>query len=651
MPETPWYELTTPRDVAMATWEVLTYLQDNYNDKRDTIIRNMRLYGGNSVEGYGPYSYNRLPNNPFRASDRLSLNVIASNIDTYVSKMAMSMPRPRFLTSGGDYMQQRRAKRLQQFMDGMFYNLDLEEKSLDQVRDSCVFGTGLVYFYRIGNRICAERVFPGEWFVDPKQSLYGEPQEHFRVKYVDRAVLMGMYQDVPGAQDIIAHTDAVEDPAYTTSTYNFQRDQIQVVMAWHLESAPGAGDGRFVTCVQDGMINDAPYPRQVPPVSKLVWKKPMVGYWGKGIADDLTGLQIEINRLLKKIQDAHHLLAVPWILRPVGSRVNPSQIQNVPGLILDYNGDIPPTVVSHRTVNPEIYEHLQRLIDYSYEITGISQLSAASQKPAGLNSGVALQEYHDIGTVRFQDQGKRRERVVAIGYAEHIIALAKEIAEDASVPDLVVNAPVGSDMAKIKWDDVSIPRDDLIIEIYPASSFPRSPAAKQERVMQMMGGQLIDPAEAMKLLDFPDLQAFTDRRDAPLNDIEAVIELLEDGDYETPEPFMDFVRARPMIQGAYLRARREGAPEKALNNFRRYMVELDALQQRTAAYQANQAQLQQMAAQKQAGLVAGGGQGAPPGPGTMTNEPGAGVPGAAPPQQPPQQQPPQQQPPPPSMPT
>lgn len=640
LPESPWYELKESMDVAMAAWEVLGYLQDNYNDKRDTIIRNMRLYGGNSVEGYGPYTYNKMPNNPFRASDRLSLNVIASNIDTFVSKMAKDMPRPRFLTTGGNYKQQRRAKRLQEFMDGMYYNLDLRNKSLDQIRDSCVFGTGLLYFYRIGSKIHAERVFPGEVFVDPKQSLYGEPQEYFRVKYVDRAVLLGMYKDSPEAQYIIAHTDPVEDPSYTTSTYQFQRDQIQVVMAWHLESAPDADDGRFVTCVQEGCLQDLPYKRQSPPFSKMLWKKPMVGYWGKGIADDLTGLQIEINKLLKKIQDAHHLLAVPWVLRPVGSRVNPAQIQNVPALILDYNGEIPPTVVSHRTVNPEIYEHLQRLINYSYEITGISQLSATSEKPAGLNSGVALQEFHDIGTERFQDQGRRREDVVAIEYSEHIIYLAKEISEDGGCPDCIVNAPVGQDMQKIKWSDVEIPRDDILIQVYPTSSFPKTPAAKQERVMQMMGGQLIDPAEALQLLDFPDLKAFTERRDAPLEDIQAVIGNLEEGKYETPEPFSDFVRARPMIQGAYLRARRQGAPEKALQAFRRYMVELDALQQRTAAYQAQQSQLQQMAMQAQAGLVPGGGQGAPPAPGTLSNEAGAGVAGAQPPGEAPPQPPP-----------
>ena len=632
LPETPWYEQTNDTDVSLSVLAVLQYLQDNYNDKRDTIIRNMRLYGGNQVEGYGPYTYNRMPNNPFRASDRLSMNVIASNIDTYVSKMAKVTPRSRFLTDGGSYSQQRRAKRLQEFMDGMFYMLGLRDLSLDQVRDSCVFGTGLIYFYRIGSDIRAERVFPGEVFVDPKSSLYGDPREYFRVKYVDRSVLMGMY---PEAQDLISHTDPVEDPAYTSSTYTFQRDQIQVVMAWHRPSAEGSEDGRFVTCVQDGVLNDEPYTRDTPPFAKLQWKKPMVGFWGKGIADELTGLQIEINRLLKKIQDAHHLLAVPWVLRPVGSRINPQKIQNIPGIIIDYNGDVPPTVVSHRTVNPEIYQHLQRLIDYSYEITGISQLSAGSQKPAGLNSGVALQEYADIGTERFQDQGRRYEDMVAITYAQHVIALAKEISEDDSCNDCEINGISDKGIRKIKWSEVAMPPTDYVIQVFPTSGLPTHPAAKQERVMELMNSKLIDPAEALQLLDFPDTKAFSQRRDAPLEDIEALIEILEDGKYESPEPFMDFVRARPMVQASYLRARRQDAGEEVLANFRRYMIELDALQKRTEAYQAAQVQIAQMAAQAQAGLVAGGGQGAPPAPGVRSNvapSPGGSPgPGAGPP--------------------
>lgn len=628
LPDLPWYAQKQPEDVALSAWAVFTYLSDNYGNQREGIIRNMRLYGGGAVDGYGLFAQAQSASQGFRASDRLSLNVIASNIDTYVSKMAKEMPRPRFLTTGGNFKAQRRAKRLQKFMDALYYNLGLRDLSLDQVRDSCVFGTGLLYFYRIGSKIHAERVFPGEVYIDPTQSLYGLPTEFFREKFVDRSVLMSMFSHSPKALEVIRTADSMADPTYQRSTYQYDRDQIRVLMAWHLESGPGAGDGKFIMCVQNGILQDIPYERETAPFSKLVWKKPMRGYWGQGIAHDLTGLQIEINRLLKKIQEAHHLLAVPWVLRPVGSRVNPAQIQNVPALILDYNGEIPPTVVSHRTVNPEIYEHLQRLINYSYEITGISQLSATSEKPAGLNSGVALQEFHDIGTERFQDQGRRREDIVAIEYSEHLIALCIEIAEDEGCPDCVMNSAENGELEKIDWNDVRIPRDDLVIQVYPTSSFPKTPAAKQERVMQLMGGQMIDPAEALKLLDFPDLEAYAQRRDAPIEDIEAVIGILEDGKYETPEPFSDFVRARPMVQAAYLRARRHGARESILNNFRRYMVDLDALQQRTAAYQAQEIQRQQMAEQAQAGLVAGGGQGAPPQPGTRSNEAGAGVPGA-----------------------
>lgn len=617
LPEEPWYELREPLDVAMSVWAVLGYLQDNYNDKRDTILRNMRLYGGNSVEGYGPYTYNRMPNNPFRASDRLSLNIIASNIDTYVSKMAKNTPRSRFLTNGGNYSQQRRAKRLQEFMDGIFYQLKLREVSLDQVRDSCVFGTGLVYFYREGNEVKVERVFPGEVFTDPKQSLYGDPREYFRVKYVDRAVLLAMHEGEPDVQRLIAETDPVEDPSYTTSSYTFQRDTIQVVMAWHRPSKEGAKDGRFITCVADGVLRDKPYDRDMSPFCKLLWKKPMVGYWGKGIADELTGLQIEINKLLKKIQDAQHLLGVPWVLRPAGSRTNPSHIQNIPGLILDYHGDTPPTVVTHRTVNPEIYQHLQRLIDYSYEITGISQLAAGSEKPPGLSSGVALQEYSDIGTERFQDQGRRFEDMVAIDYSKYVMAIAEEICADKeSGGDCEVNAIHKASISRIKWSQAGMDLKSVVIQVYPTSGLPTHPAAKQERVMNLMDAQIIDKSIATSLLDFPDLLAYTDRRDAPIEDIKAVIEILEDGKYESPEPFTDLKRARPMVQASYLRARREGAPEEVLENFRRYMLELDAQMKRNAAFEQQQTMMAQMAAQAQAGPgpagAAPGGAPAPP---------------------------------------
>jgi hypothetical protein len=45
-----------------------------------------------------------------------------------------------------------------------------------------------------------------------------------------------------------------------------------------------------------------------------------------------------------------------------------------------------------QAMHPEVYNHLDRLYQRAYEISGISELSATGKKPAGLESGAALQD-------------------------------------------------------------------------------------------------------------------------------------------------------------------------------------------------------------------------------------------------------------------
>ena len=49
-------------------------------------------------------------------------------------------------------------------------------------------------------------------------------------------------------------------------------------------------------------------------------------------------------------------------------------------------------------VQTEVYEQIQAIYARAFDVTGISQMAASSEKPAGLNSGAAIRTYADIGT-------------------------------------------------------------------------------------------------------------------------------------------------------------------------------------------------------------------------------------------------------------
>ena len=55
-------------------------------------------------------------------------------------------------------------------------------------------------------------------------------------------------------------------------------------------------------------------------------------------------------------------------------------------------------------INEQYMKTVQILKEQAYELVGISQLSAQSSKPAGLNSGIALTTMEDIESDRFETQ-------------------------------------------------------------------------------------------------------------------------------------------------------------------------------------------------------------------------------------------------------
>ena len=82
-------------------------------------LRFTRLYGNYEQMGLGAYNYSRVEASS-GVSNRVTLNVIQSLIDTVTSKITKNKPKATFLTSGGDFSLQRKAKKLTKFVEGIY---------------------------------------------------------------------------------------------------------------------------------------------------------------------------------------------------------------------------------------------------------------------------------------------------------------------------------------------------------------------------------------------------------------------------------------------------------------------------------------------------------------------------------------------------
>lgn len=561
-------------ELASSIHQTIAQMATAQSYRRESTWRYARMYG--NYVGFGAQGSPILRTGLGAGSFRLSLNVIKNMCGAATAKVTKNRPKPMFLTSGGDYTEQKKAKELTKFAEGQFYEVGLYNLAPTVFLDACIYGTGVMKIYHDtnGEDIKCERVFPWEILVDDADGRDGKPRQLYQVARMDRLVLCELY---PEKATEIMNAPSAPSLDYETgdsSLVSLLSNLLTVREAWHLPSGKNATDGKHVITIQNAVLLDEPYEKNYYPFAFLNWSKAPIGFWGIGLAEELTGIQIEINTLLRSIQQAHHLMGKSHWMVENSSKVLSTHLDNEIGSIIKYTG-IAPQVVAPSPVAPEIYAHLWQLYQRAYEIAGISQLSAQSQKPAGLDSGKALRTFSDIQTERFVVVAREYEAFF-LETARQMIELAREIAEDN--PDYTVKVEGKRGVEKIKWSDVHLKEEEYIMKSYPVNAFSTEPPAKMQEVQDLLQSGMIQPDEAMRLLDFPDLQ--TEYNLAFANDellSDWIEDMIDKGVYNPPEPEMDLEKAVEKVQSAYIYYRRLNVPQENLELLQKFISECIAL--------------------------------------------------------------------------
>lgn len=576
-------------DLYQSVFAYIKMLDTQQSYRQNDNLRYMRLYGNTDFIGVNAYNYMRTESSS-AIQNRVTLNVVQNMVDTAVSKLAKNKPRPYFLTDEGDFTLQRRAEKLSQFCEGQFYSTDFYAKANQARTDAAIFGTGAIKIFIKDGKIECERVFIDEIKLDDSESYYGQPRQMHQCKWIHKDVVSSMFPKYKGAIDA-----ATSDYNQVDADKTRNGDMLLVTESWRLPSGKGAKDGKHAICIQNQTLFAEQYEKDYFPFVFFRWQLKPIGFWGMGLAEQLIGLQLEINKILRTIQISMHLVSVPKIFVEASSKIVSAHLNNKIGGIIKFAGQ-PPTEGKLGSIPIELFQHLERLYAKSYEIAGISQLSAQSQKPSGLDSGKALRTFNDLESERFLSVQQRDEQVF-LDASKIMIDLSKDIAEQTD--NYQVKVPGSGFLKTIKWEDVSLEDEQYIMQVFPASALSQTPSARMQEVQELLQAGFIGKEDGMKLLDFPDLKAFYNMANAGVEDIEKQIEdMIEDGVYQSPEPFQNLQYGIVKMQQAYLMYRSQNAPEDRLELLRQWMEDakrlLDDAAQQVATQQA-QAQMQAQA--------------------------------------------------------
>lgn len=564
-----WWRAKTELELAQSIVGVVASINE-FDGRRQTQYQiSSRLYGNADIMGVNGMSYTKVTNNQNALRDRISYNVIQSAIDTVTAKIAKNRPRPLFLTSGGDFKMQRRAKKLTKFVDGVFYENNMNELGPSSFRRSCIWGDGIVHVFGLNGKIKYEQVTNRELFVDRLDGMNGHPRQLHRIKPIDRFVLMDMF---PEKKKVIAEANEVSTDL--TGAYQHMADQVLAIESWHLPSGPDADDGLHTIIIEGHVLFKEKWKHSRFPFARMRWCPPVEGFWSAGLAEQIQNIQLEVNKLLWVIQRSMHLAGTFKIFVENSSKIVKEHLSNDIGSILAYTGQ-QPTYLVPPIVPPEIYSHLLTLKNAAYEQAGISQLSAASQKPAGLDSGKALREFNDIESERFMTIGHYYE-AFHLDLAELSVMVAKDLYKEDK--KFSVKVPGRKFIETIAWKDVDLEEDSYVLKAFPVSSLPQDPEGRLQTVQEYMQAGLYSPRVAKRLLDFPDLEAVDDRQGAGEDYLEKILDdMVENGEYRPPDPFDDLVLAKELVLEYINQGKRDNLEEERMELLRQFNDQVDSL--------------------------------------------------------------------------
>lgn len=558
------------------------YLKESQNFRYRQVAIYARLYGNHSLYSFAGANIAKMDQTMGLPQERPTFNLVQSCVDTLVSRIAQSRPQPIFLTDNSDYKQRNLAKKLNNFILGEFHQTKAYALGTTALRDALIQGDGIVHVYETPDqKVGLERVLLTELLIDPNEGMYGDPRQMYRIKLMDRDVLMANF---PKLKDKIEHA-AKATPDNSTDSSKTVSDLVMVVEGWHLRSGKNTTDGRHTLACSAGSLFDEEYTKDYFPFEVISYAPRQLGYWAQGVAEQLMGTQMELNSILFTISKAIKLVGVPRVFVEEGSKVSSASHNNEIGTIVKFRGTKPSYEVAPSNA-PELYAERDKLIAYGYQQTGVSALQASSQKPQGLDSGEAIRSYDDISTDRFASLARRYDEFY-VGLAYKIIDLAKEIAERDGKYQTIYPAKNG--IRQIDLPKANLVEDAFVIQCFTQSSLPKDPAGRLAKVTEMAQSGMISIQEARRLLDYPDLEQVEKLANAAEERLLQILdEIIETGKYTPPDPFMDLELGTTLTTqyiNLYSQAKLE---ESKLQKLRDFFTQIQAIKQAAMPPQAPQ---------------------------------------------------------------
>jgi hypothetical protein len=531
------------------------------HDAIDSIIRTIRTNQGSRYEAYRRWAESYGANisafgmsptyTPFFSEDDFHVNDLANTVDTLVAQVFKNRIVPAPHTVGGDWDQRKRCEKFGRWLDGTFEEACVFDDAIPKAGlASFLFGSGPMKVESETDEDSKEarivvRYQPTHLcYVDEVEGRFGRPPSFYVDHCVDRFYALAKWagEDDDGETEQCSTREerekAILDATHTANdtswAYGNEGDQIIIREAWHLPSSASADDGVYAVTCTGCTLYVRPWKRRRFPFAFIRHGVPLGDFWGLSLVQRLDPLQKAQDRLDRRIDEAHAMMAVPRIAIRKNSGISLEHIDDIPFAILQCND--PQTDFREwnaQPIHPDVYAHRDSMGNRMRGLAGVSSYSAQGMVPAGLKnaSGRALEAFEDTENARHAMLHRSYEAAVR-QLAEIII----DEAEELESMGYTVTAFAGErDSEVLSFKDVRMDRKAYRLRIPIISQLAKSFSSRLNQVETLANNQWITPTTARKMLGNPDVEAENELDTA---DDEIILKnfhrMIDDGEPFTP---------------------------------------------------------------------------------------------------------------------
>lgn len=418
------------------------------------------------------------------AGTQTQINVGKSAVDTVTSKISQANVRPYFNPVNGSFDTTEACKTAQHFFDLWLDEQHAYPKSVMCFRDGAMFGMGVMHVNPLSTSI--QRIATWEYMVDPAEYYHGEVSRAMVwKKKFPLAALMG-WDNIDKTKIKKLFEADQHDKGGLVTYYDLYKGE-----AWLFYDDIQLTDPIKLDFEQYGGLYRRPF-------VELFYTRPVNSMYAVSLLDDLYPIQKQIDEIVRRMDSATRKSALQWVFLPDGSNVKASNLENdVTAYTYKPGPDGgTPTIMNPAPMNQQFIQLLELYVNKAYEIAGISQLSAQSKKPSGLDSGRALETMEDIESDRFNTQLQQ--------FTHFLVDVARVAIDCFPKNQSILPRAIGRD--KMTWGDLRKQRDLFTVQFSAASALSKDPEEKRNEIQFLLDQGLIEKGSVSRFYQMPDLE-------------------------------------------------------------------------------------------------------------------------------------------------